>query len=123
MYYGFLLILGLLSRQIIISEQLGDVFRVFQPFVWREFPLDWSYSEDRGSICEIIFFISGLNLIKLFGAYLDAKLSQNNRVRRLNKRLKVLQDWARVYKCVFTIAAYVFGAIQIIRDISKDFSL
>jgi len=30
------------------------------------------------------------NLIKLLGAYLGAYLSQINRVRRLNKRLKVL---------------------------------
>jgi len=30
------------------------------------------------------------NIIKLLGAYLDAYLSQINRVRRLNKRLKVL---------------------------------
>jgi len=33
---------------------------------------------------------SGPNLIKLLGAYLGANLSQINRVRHLNKRLKVL---------------------------------
>ncbi len=33
---------------------------------------------------------TGLNLIKLLGAYLGAQLSQVNGARRLNKRLKVL---------------------------------
>ncbi len=38
------------------------------------------------------FFIwwAELNLIKLLGAYLGAYLSQVDRIRRLNKRLKVL---------------------------------
>jgi len=34
--------------------------------------------------------LPGPNLIKRLGAYLGAQLSQVNRVRRLNKRLKVL---------------------------------
>jgi hypothetical protein len=39
---------------------------------------------------EIAFRGSGLNLIKLLGAYLGAKLSQVNGARRLNRCLKVL---------------------------------
>jgi hypothetical protein len=39
---------------------------------------------------KLLGLIPGLGLLKLLVAYLGAKLSQVNRVRRLNKRLKVL---------------------------------
>jgi hypothetical protein len=44
-------------------------------------------------MCDFVFSRNarpGLNLIKLLGAYLDAMLSQDNGIRRLNKHLKVL---------------------------------
>jgi len=38
---------------------------------------------------------SVFHLITLLGAYLGTLLSQVNRVKRLNKRLNVLYDWAQ----------------------------
>jgi hypothetical protein len=46
--FSLLLMIGVLSLKILFSNQLGDIYRMTQPYIWIEKSLDWTYKEENG---------------------------------------------------------------------------
>ena len=46
--FSLLLLIGVLSLKILFSNQLGDIYRMTQPYIWIEKSLDWTYKEENG---------------------------------------------------------------------------